>query len=86
MWSYPNPVGCWASMRSSVPWNRSRPSDLYSPLSGEVVEANQALSGNEATINDDPYEGAWLIKVRVKDTAELEALLTAEGYKAEIGE
>jgi glycine cleavage system H protein len=61
-------------------------SDLYSPLSGEVVEANQALSGNEATINDDPYEGAWLIKVRVKDTAELEALLTAEGYKAEIGE
>lgn len=61
-------------------------SDLYSPLSGEVVESNTALSGNEATINDAPYEGGWLLKVRVKDAAELDALLTAEGYKSEIGE
>lgn len=61
-------------------------SDLYSPLSGEVVESNTALSGNEATINDAPYEGGWLLKVRVKDAAELDTLLTAEGYKSEIGE
>jgi glycine cleavage system H protein len=61
-------------------------SELYSPLSGEVVESNSALSGSEAALNDDPYQAAWLIKVRVKDTAELDALLTAEGYKAEIGE
>ncbi|MGC4046484.1 MAG: glycine cleavage system protein GcvH [Armatimonas sp.] len=61
-------------------------SDLYSPLSGEVVEANSELSGNEASINDAPYEGGWLIKVRVKDASELDTLLTAEGYKSEIGE
>ncbi len=61
-------------------------SELYSPLSGEVVESNSALSGSEAALNDDPYQAAWLIKVRVKDTAELDALLTAEGYKAEVGE
>jgi glycine cleavage system H protein len=61
-------------------------SDLYAPISGEVVESNSALSGSEATINDDPYGSAWLIKVRVKDSSELDALLTAEGYKTEIGE
>ena len=61
-------------------------SELYSPLSGEVVEVNDTLSNNEATVNESPYEGGWLIKLRVKDAAELDALLTAEGYKAEIGE
>ena len=61
-------------------------SELYSPLSGEVVAANDNLSGSEATINDDPYGGAWLVKVRLSNPGELEDLLTAEGYKAEIGE
>lgn len=61
-------------------------SDLISPVSGEVVEANDALSGSEATINDDPYGGAWLVKVRLTNPGELDGLLTADGYKAEIGE
>jgi glycine cleavage system H protein len=61
-------------------------SELYSPVSGEVVEVNDDLVGNESVINDSPYEGAWMIKVRIKDPAELENLLDAEGYKAEIGE
>lgn len=61
-------------------------SELYSPLSGEVVEANDALVGAEAAINDSPYEGAWMIKVRVAEPAELEKLLSADAYRAEIGE
>ncbi len=61
-------------------------SELYSPLSGEVVEANEGLVGGEAAINDDPYDGAWMIKVRVSDPAELEKLLGADAYRAEIGE
>ena len=61
-------------------------SELYSPLSGEVVEANEGLVGGEAAINDDPYNGAWMLKVRVSDPAELEKLLGADAYRAEIGE
>lgn len=61
-------------------------SELYSPLSGEVVAVNEALVGAESEINDNPYEGAWMIKVRLKDTAELDALLDADAYKSEIGE
>ena len=61
-------------------------SELYSPVSGEVVEINEALSGNEATINTSPYENGWMLKVKLKDPAEVEALLTADGYKTEIGE
>lgn len=61
-------------------------SELYSPVAGEVVEVNDDLTGNEGTINSSPYEGAWMIKVRLKDPAEVESLLTADAYKAEIGE
>lgn len=61
-------------------------SELYSPLSGEVVEVNDSLIGSEATINDTPYETGWLIKVRLKDPAELATLLDDSGYKSEIGE
>jgi glycine cleavage system H protein len=61
-------------------------SELYSPLSGEVIEVNDALIGSEATINDTPYESGWLIKVRLKDPAEVDGLLDDSGYKSEIGE
>ncbi len=61
-------------------------SELYSPITGEVVEVNDELTGNEATLNTSPYENGWMIKVRLKDAAELESLLTADSYKTEIGE
>jgi glycine cleavage system H protein len=61
-------------------------SELYSPVAGEVIEVNDSLTGNEATINESPYENGWMLKVKLKDPAELEQLLTADGYKAEIGE
>jgi len=61
-------------------------SELYSPLSGEVIEINENLSGSEATINEAPYESGWMIKVKLKNPAELDALMTADAYKSEIGE
>jgi glycine cleavage system H protein len=61
-------------------------SELYSPVAGEVVAVNDALPNNEGTINASPYEDGWMIKVRLKDPSALEELLTADGYRAEIGE
>ena len=61
-------------------------SELYSPVTGEVVAVNDALLGGEAAINESPYESAWMMKVRLSDPAQLGALLDADGYRAEIGE
>ena len=61
-------------------------SELYAPVSGEVVAVNDALAGEEALINESPYEKGWMIKVRVKDASETEALLDAGAYRSEIGE
>ena len=55
-------------------------SELYSPLSGEVVEPNQALADRPELINDSPYEDGWLMKVRLADEGEVESLLTADEY------
>jgi glycine cleavage system H protein len=60
-------------------------SDLYAPISGEVVEANGALDSNPALVNGDPYGEGWMIKVRASDPSELEGLLDAAGYGALIG-
>lgn len=55
-------------------------SALVAPLSGEVVEVNTALDGNERQINDDPYGDGWLVKVRLSDPGEVDGLMTAEAY------
>jgi glycine cleavage system H protein len=57
-------------------------SALVAPLSGEVVEVNEALDGAESTINDDPYGEGWLVKVRMSEPAELDALMDADAYVA----
>ncbi len=57
-------------------------SELYSPLSGEVVESNQALADKPELINDSPYGEGWIMKVRLSDASESEKLLTAEQYGA----
>jgi glycine cleavage system H protein len=56
-------------------------SDVIAPLSGEIVEVNEALSDNPATINEEPYDGGWLVKVRMSDPSEREALMDAATYK-----
>jgi glycine cleavage system H protein len=57
-------------------------SDVVAPLSGEIVAVNDALADNPATINEDPYGEGWLVKVRMSDPGEREALLDAASYMA----
>jgi glycine cleavage system H protein len=61
-------------------------SDLYAPVSGEVVEVNSELVDQPQSVNDDPYERGWMIKVRAADPAELDRHLTAEQYAEQTGE
>src|SRR5439155_701803 len=56
-------------------------SELYAPLAGTVTEVNKALEGDPALVNRDPYGAGWMIKLRAKNTAELDQLLTSEAYK-----
>jgi glycine cleavage system H protein len=56
-------------------------SDLIAPLSGEVVEVNQAVVEAPETINSDPYGDGWLVKVRLSDPGELDDLLDVQAYK-----
>ncbi len=57
-------------------------SDVISPLSGEVIAVNDALADAPETINSDPYGDGWLIKVKLSDPSEQDALLDAAGYEA----
>ena len=60
-------------------------SDLFMPVGGEIVEFNESVEDDPSLVNEDPYGEGWLIKIKVNRTADLEALLDAEGYKAHIG-
>jgi glycine cleavage system H protein len=60
-------------------------SEVIAPLSGEVLEVNEALSDDAGTINADPYGEGWLVKVRLTDPAEQEQLLDAGAYRATLG-
>jgi glycine cleavage system H protein len=57
-------------------------SDVVAPLSGEIVEVNEALAENPATINEDPYGDGWLVKVRLSDPSERDGLMDAATYRA----
>lgn len=57
-------------------------SDIYSPVSGEVTEVNEALADAPETINDDPYVDGWIFKLKVADAAELDNLMDAAAYTA----
>jgi len=61
-------------------------SDIYSPISGEVVEVNEAAISNPALVNQDPYNAGWLVKIRIEKPEELKNLLLAEDYRKLIGE
>lgn len=60
-------------------------SDIYSPVSGEVVEVNKAIVDTPALINTEPFAGGWFFKVKLANPAELDALLTPAQYTAQIG-
>jgi len=59
-------------------------SDLYAPVSGEVVEVNGQLQQSPELVNTEPFAGGWMIKVRVANKAELDKLLDAAGYEAHL--
>jgi glycine cleavage system H protein len=57
-------------------------SDVYSPVSGEVIEANQAIVDEPALVNRDPMGQGWLFKIKISDPSQLEGLLDEKGYQA----
>jgi glycine cleavage system H protein len=61
-------------------------SDVYAPVSGEVIEVNAALEGSEDAVNKTPYGAGWLFKVRLSDKAQLGGLLSSDAYQALLAE
>ena len=60
-------------------------SDLFLPLTGEIIEFNEALEDEPEKVNSDPYGDGWMIKIKISDESEVADLLSAEDYKALIG-
>jgi len=60
-------------------------SDLFMPLSGEIIEFNDSLESEPEKVNSDPYGDGWMIKVKISDTSELDNLLDADAYQELIG-
>jgi glycine cleavage system H protein len=60
-------------------------SDIYSPVSGQILEINKAVVDNPALANTDPYAGGWFFKIKLSNPAELNSLLSPEDYQAQIG-
>ena len=61
-------------------------SDVFSPLSGEVLEVNQRAVDEPEIVNDDPYGEGWLVRIRLSDPSEADALMSAEEYRAHVAE
>ncbi len=57
-------------------------SDLYMPVTGEIIEVNAGLEDEPELVNQEPYEGGWMIKIKMSDASEVDSLLSAEEYKA----
>ena len=60
-------------------------SDLFMPVSGEVIEVNSELESTPESVNSDPYGAGWMVKIKISDTSELDSLLAAADYEALIG-
>lgn len=60
--------------------------DVYSPLSGHIIEINEILNNDPSRVNKDPYGDGWMYRIQISDIAEMEHLLDAESYQDEISE
>ncbi|MEO7677022.1 MAG: glycine cleavage system protein GcvH [Verrucomicrobiota bacterium] len=60
-------------------------SDIYSPVSGDILEVNQAVVDKPELVNTDPHGNGWFYKIKLSDATELDALLTPENYQSQIG-
>jgi len=61
-------------------------SDIYAPVSGEVIAVNEALDDSPELINEDSFEGAWIAKVKLSDASQLDKLMDAAGYEAKVAD
>lgn len=61
-------------------------SDIYAPISGEIVAVNDALNNSPEQVNSEPYDGGWLFQIKASDESEIDSLLDADAYKASIDE
>ena len=59
-------------------------SDIYAPLSGEIVAVNEELDGEPELLNEEPYIRGWMFRIKANDVSELDGLLSAEGYLAQV--
>lgn len=59
-------------------------SEIYAPVSGEIVEINERLESDPEMVNEEPYDGGWLFKIQVHDDSELQGLMSDEDYQAQI--
>ena len=75
--SYMEPFGVIESVKAT--------NDLYSPVSGEVVEVNNALVDKPGLVNEDPYGKGWMLVVRMTNTIELDTLISSEEYRTLVG-
>lgn len=75
--SYMEPFGVIESVKAT--------NDLYSPVSGEVVEVNNALADEPGLVNEDPYGKGWMLVVRMTNTIELDSLISSEEYRTLVG-
>lgn len=60
-------------------------SDLFMPVAGEVVEVNENLADAPESVNQNPYEEGWMIKIKISDASQLDDLMSSEDYKAHVG-
>ena len=60
-------------------------SDVFAPLSGEIVEVNEALADSPEHVNADPYGEGWMVKVKLSDPSEVDSLLDVDAYKELLG-
>lgn len=61
-------------------------SDIYAPVGGEIIAINEALEDEPETVNSEPFDGGWIVKIKLADAAELDKLLDADAYAATIAE
>jgi glycine cleavage system H protein len=60
-------------------------SDIYAPVSGEVIEVNEALTDDPSTVNSSPFNDGWLFKIKMSDASQLDAMMNAAEYKDSVG-
>lgn len=60
-------------------------SDLFMPVSGEILEVNPGLESNPEVVNSDPYGDGWMIKIRISDLSQVDELMDADAYSAHVG-